>query len=182
MTMSEQTIRRAVVQARNETEAIRLAKTVKAYLPSNYEVTGVHGAVVTIEGFDRAGWTLEDYVVPRLASGLIHAEIDGECPADALYRRFRAAHNLPEDPWTPGAHERAVTNPVPAREYEPGYDAERELQDWMNELRRNRRAKEPESEPEPEWTSAGAIRGGVVVNDLGGQDPYPRFGADDPDV
>lgn len=33
----------------------------------------------------------------------------------------------------------APANPVPAREYEPGYDAERELQGWMNELRSARR-------------------------------------------
>lgn len=30
-------------------------------------------------------------------------------------------------------------NPVPAHEYEPGYDAEAELQGWMNELRTARR-------------------------------------------
>lgn len=28
---------------------------------------------------------------------------------------------------------------IPAREYEPGYDAEGELHDWMNELRSKRR-------------------------------------------
>ena len=27
---------------------------------------------------------------------------------------------------------------IPAREYEPGYDAEREMQDWMNDLRSKR--------------------------------------------
>jgi len=27
---------------------------------------------------------------------------------------------------------------IPAREYEPGYDAERELQDWMNSMRTRR--------------------------------------------
>lgn len=32
---------------------------------------------------------------------------------------------------------------VPAREYELGYDAERELQDWMNELRRKARSHGP---------------------------------------
>lgn len=30
-------------------------------------------------------------------------------------------------------------NPVPAREYEPGYDAAAELQGWMNEVRSARR-------------------------------------------
>lgn len=42
------------------------------YLPSNYLVidspTGEEG--VTIQGEDVAGWTLDDYVLPRLASGL----------------------------------------------------------------------------------------------------------------
>ena len=28
---------------------------------------------------------------------------------------------------------------IPAREYEPGYNAEAEMQDWMNELRSKRR-------------------------------------------
>ncbi len=33
--------------------------------------------VMTIEGYDDAGWTLDDYVIPRLASGLIGArEVD----------------------------------------------------------------------------------------------------------
>ncbi|MGH7239454.1 MAG: hypothetical protein ACREHG_05225 [Candidatus Saccharimonadales bacterium] len=31
------------------------------------------------------------------------------------------------------------TNPVPAREYELDYDAEAELQSWMNELRSARK-------------------------------------------
>jgi hypothetical protein len=43
---------------------------VQAYLPSNYEVRGTHedGAIV-ICGVDNLGWTLDDYVIPRLASG-----------------------------------------------------------------------------------------------------------------
>lgn len=43
---------------------------VSAYLPDNYTVvgTGSDGAVV-IGGRDVAGWTLQDYVIPRLASG-----------------------------------------------------------------------------------------------------------------
>jgi hypothetical protein len=43
---------------------------VKAYLPANYAVTGEDGRYVYFEGHDNAGWTLEDYVIPRLASGL----------------------------------------------------------------------------------------------------------------
>lgn len=52
------------------------AATVAAYLPSNYEVVGAYWSptdqinVVFIAGHDHAGWTLDDYVIPRLASGL----------------------------------------------------------------------------------------------------------------
>ena len=46
-------------------------ETIARYLPSNYRVvaTTLDGAVL-IEGEDVAGWTLEDYVIPRLGSGL----------------------------------------------------------------------------------------------------------------
>lgn len=78
---------------------------------------------------------------------------------------------------------------VPAREYEPGYNAEREWQDWSNELRRNRLAqlaKEREeatvtfdvdlspASPGPAWE--------WPVNDLGGQDPHPSGGTDENDL
>lgn len=66
--------RRAVLKADTEAAACKLAKTVKAYLPSNYQVVGCHGGVVTVEGHDRFGWTLDGYVIPRLASGLMRAE------------------------------------------------------------------------------------------------------------
>jgi len=46
------------------------ADRVAAYLPSNYSVVGVFADQVIIAGNDNAGWTLEDYVLPRLASGL----------------------------------------------------------------------------------------------------------------
>lgn len=45
---------------------------VAAYLPGNYEAIEKDGEV-TIVGEDVAGWTLDDYVIPRLASGLIFA-------------------------------------------------------------------------------------------------------------
>ena len=52
--------------------------TVRNYLPSNFtacESSGtIHGDCILIEGFDRAGWTLDAYVIPRLASGLIVAK------------------------------------------------------------------------------------------------------------
>jgi hypothetical protein len=47
------------------------ATTVAAYLPSNYRVVASDDESVTIEGEDVAGWTLNDYVLPRLASGLM---------------------------------------------------------------------------------------------------------------
>jgi len=40
-------------------------------LPGNYSVIGVDQAgLVVISGRDAAGWTLGDYVIPRLLSGL----------------------------------------------------------------------------------------------------------------
>jgi len=69
-----------VTAARSRSEA-------EAYLPDNYRV--IHEAVFgpedgrtlrptfVIEGVDRAGWTLDGYVIPRYASGLIGCqEID----------------------------------------------------------------------------------------------------------
>lgn len=51
------------------------AASVDPYLPHNYRVVGpVSVAVVIIAGNDDAGWTLDDYVIPRLASGLIFAK------------------------------------------------------------------------------------------------------------
>jgi hypothetical protein len=70
---------------------------VQRYMPSNYQARtvfaqtsgkfldegfpqGVYAHVILIVGHDVAGWTMDDYVLPRLASGLIFAtEItDGE--------------------------------------------------------------------------------------------------------
>jgi len=55
----------------------RSAREVEAYLPANYELssqdTYEHDGrqVYVIEGRDSAGWTLHDYVGPRLGSGLM---------------------------------------------------------------------------------------------------------------
>lgn len=50
----------------------------EAYLPSNYKVLVSQaiedGVVFIIGGEDNAGWTLDEYVIPRLGSGLIFAE------------------------------------------------------------------------------------------------------------
>jgi hypothetical protein len=50
-------------------------KVIQRYLPSNYsaEYDPVMDWIV-IEGFDVAGWTLDDYVIPRLASGNYYAK------------------------------------------------------------------------------------------------------------
>lgn len=52
---------------------------VAAYLPEAWRVTGFGYDTdkrrhVRIAGYDVAGWTFEDYVKPRLASGLMFAE------------------------------------------------------------------------------------------------------------
>jgi len=47
--------------------------TIRRYLPSNYRAD-VDGEHVWISGYDSAGWTLDGYVIPRLASGLYRAE------------------------------------------------------------------------------------------------------------
>ncbi|MHB1525007.1 MAG: hypothetical protein ACYCZN_01785 [Candidatus Dormibacteria bacterium] len=49
------------------------AETVARYLPANYQVVTGESEVITIAGEDVAGWTLDGYVIPRLASGLIFA-------------------------------------------------------------------------------------------------------------
>jgi hypothetical protein len=64
----------------NGTERVALvhapAAQVAPYLPANYQVAeeDVSTNTCIIAGHDNCGWTLEAYVIPRLASGLIHAE------------------------------------------------------------------------------------------------------------
>jgi hypothetical protein len=50
-------------------------ETVRAYLPSNFsaEVGPEHDRRIRIVGEDDHGWTLKDYVIPRLASAMICA-------------------------------------------------------------------------------------------------------------
>jgi len=45
-------------------------KTIERYLPRNYTVTQEESGHLLIEGTDDHGWTLDGYVLPRLASGL----------------------------------------------------------------------------------------------------------------
>ena len=50
-------------------------KEVESYLPNNYNI--IDGALsegfFLVAGADFHGWTLEDYVIPRLASGWIRS-------------------------------------------------------------------------------------------------------------
>jgi hypothetical protein len=58
-------------------------KEVAQYLPQNYKVLGrtCDNTGTIIVGVDNAGWTMDDYVIPRLGSGMIYCEevfeIDG---------------------------------------------------------------------------------------------------------
>ena len=65
-----------------------LVRRIEAYLPGNYEVavvvertvTGSQSQVIEVEirGHDVGGWTLDDYVIPRLASGgIVAVEVGG---------------------------------------------------------------------------------------------------------
>ena len=47
--------------------------TVQGYLPENYIAVDYTGHICVV-GFDDHGWTLDGYVIPRLASGLIPAK------------------------------------------------------------------------------------------------------------
>ena len=44
--------------------------SIHSYLPSNYTVTHHSADCTYIEGIDNRGWTLQGYVIPRLASGM----------------------------------------------------------------------------------------------------------------
>lgn len=46
---------------------------IRKYLPHNYFAFTFSNDVIVV-GMDSAGWTLEDYVIPRLASGNIVAK------------------------------------------------------------------------------------------------------------
>ena len=53
--------------------------SVQALLPVNYRASA-DGDAIVIAGADRAGWTLEGYVIPRLASSLIAARETTSAP------------------------------------------------------------------------------------------------------
>lgn len=56
--------------------ATGILETIQRYMPSNYTAEYWEGTdTILIRGEDVAGWTLEDYVIPRLASGLYFAKV-----------------------------------------------------------------------------------------------------------
>jgi len=57
---------RAAVIERGES-----VERVQRFMPSNYSAVGEPDGTIRIVGRDSAGWTLDGYVLPRLASGLI---------------------------------------------------------------------------------------------------------------
>lgn len=52
------------------------SKEVAQYLPKNFKVLGrtLDNTGTIIVGVDDHGWTLDQYVIPRLGSGMIHCE------------------------------------------------------------------------------------------------------------
>ena len=72
--------RHAIVEVGSRKSGVERLNEVSNYLPHNYEafleecVDVSCEPYIEIEGYDRAGWTLDDYVIPRLASGLIFAK------------------------------------------------------------------------------------------------------------
>lgn len=58
-------------------DATELARRVEAYLPRGWQVRHDDTGAVYVTGRDRAGWTLDGYVLPRLASGGMYgAEVE----------------------------------------------------------------------------------------------------------
>lgn len=73
-------IRVRVAVVKNEDE-----QRIKRYMPSNYGAVQL-GFNVYIVGTDVAGWTMQDYVIPRLLSGNIYAEEIDFTDQDNYYR------------------------------------------------------------------------------------------------
>jgi hypothetical protein len=77
--MSKRTIHVKVPKA-DSGDVPRFVHRLEAYLPEAYKVAHVSDnefgqQIIVVTGHDRAGWTAEEYVLPRLQSGLIWAEI-----------------------------------------------------------------------------------------------------------
>ena len=73
-------IRVRVAVVKNEDE-----QRIKRYMPSNYGAVQL-GFNVYIVGTDVAGWTMQDYVIPRLLSGNISAKEIDFTDQDNYYR------------------------------------------------------------------------------------------------
>ena len=68
-----------------------IRKRVAVYMPSNYTTVLHHGALFIV-GQDRCGWTLDDYVIERLASGGIFPTVESDgSTLRALEPKFFAA-------------------------------------------------------------------------------------------
>lgn len=92
-------IRHAIVRS-----GARSLDQVRRFLPSNYIASCSQDGHIVIEGEDNAGWTLDGYVIPRLASGLIYAvEFDEEPPiCDAFnVQRQGACNAVLDGDWCP---------------------------------------------------------------------------------
>ncbi|NCG18457.1 MAG: hypothetical protein GWP91_05535 [Rhodobacterales bacterium] len=76
-----------------DAEFDRIRIRVDAYMPSNY-VTIMHTHSLFVIGRDNAGWTLTDYVLPRLASGGVFGQV--ECDQSTL--AALTAKVMPSDP------------------------------------------------------------------------------------
>lgn len=69
-------VRHATVDAKNVGWGSDPCHVVSAYLPDNYQAsrhTNSETDIIKIVGYDHAGWTLDGYVIPRLASAMIFA-------------------------------------------------------------------------------------------------------------
>lgn len=68
--------RKAIVRGKAWSDT-PLKTSVETYLPRGFKVTEIgtdeQGDYVIIEGVEHAGWTLDNYVIPRLATGLLYA-------------------------------------------------------------------------------------------------------------
>lgn len=97
---SDETEARYVAAMRTGRVPVRFAiaigsalSTVRAYLPRNYSAWPIAPADgrdrVLIVGRDNAGWTLDGYVIPRLASGLHFArEVSGDTYGTTILAGF----------------------------------------------------------------------------------------------
>ena len=72
--MSISTVRKATISVSDPRFSDEQLATVQRYLPSNYSAMILRPGEIDITGTDIAGWTMDGYVIPRLASGLIIAK------------------------------------------------------------------------------------------------------------